>query len=400
MPTQADRPLRGRVPLTAGGIGTGIVGALTVAGGLTFGLAEVAGLGITMLTLLGVAVTMAATWRPKLRCERWPTSTRSMAGQALTVSVSVTHAGTGHSPTMSAEDTIVYPDGRRSTARQQIPPLAAGKADVATYTLHVPSRGICTLGPMRIIRTDPFGLARKTIAGPDPIRITVLPRIEAIAAPHFPVDTDTHASAATSILPGSEFASLRDYIPGDDPRRVHWRSSAHRDDLVVRHDEQTRRSGCTILLDVRPESDYLAFERAVSAAASILAAANRDGQTTRLMTTAGFDSSRGSGGRHLDLVLGELAVVQRRSGDVSIRSARDERVIIVTSAGEAPTLGRSRTPALVVTFTPEATRPPGSEVPLTGPVVSVGPSEDFVTVWNRSTATHRIGSRHPMQAVS
>ena len=54
--------------------------------------------------------------------------------------------------------------------------------------------------------------------------------------------------------PGGEFLNLRDYEPGDDLRRVHWRSTARRQRLMVRQNEARRRTPVLVMLDVRPGS--------------------------------------------------------------------------------------------------------------------------------------------------
>jgi uncharacterized protein (DUF58 family) len=90
---------------------------------------------------------------------------------------------------------------------------------------------------------------------------------------------------------GDEFHSLRPYVIGDDLRRVHWPSTARRDELTVRQDERHQQGRTTVLLDVRRavHTDE-SFERAVSAAASLLVAAVRRGDEVRLVATDRTDS--------------------------------------------------------------------------------------------------------------
>ncbi|MCW2749863.1 MAG: hypothetical protein JWR83_973, partial [Aeromicrobium sp.] len=76
------------------------------------------------------------------------------------------------------------------------------------------------------------------------------------------------------------FHTLREYVPGDDRRHVHWRTSARLGKLMVRQFIDNRRSHLGILIDSNP-ADYAdadEFELAVSMAASLGLRAIMDGQ--------------------------------------------------------------------------------------------------------------------------
>jgi len=73
---------------------------------------------------------------------------------------------------------------------------------------------------------------------------------------------------------GSDDVLVREYRQGDDVRRVHWRSTAKRGELMVRREEQAWDPSASILIDSRlgahaGEGSKSSFEWAVSAAASI-----------------------------------------------------------------------------------------------------------------------------------
>jgi uncharacterized protein (DUF58 family) len=75
---------------------------------------------------------------------------------------------------------------------------------------------------------------------------------------------------------------MREYVTGDDLRRIHWPSVARTGQLMIRQDEATRRSSATVFLDNRSSSlgqdGSPGFERAVSVAATV----------GRLLTQKGF----------------------------------------------------------------------------------------------------------------
>jgi uncharacterized protein (DUF58 family) len=73
-----------------------------------------------------------------------------------------------------------------------------------------------------------------------------------------------------------EYRSLRPYRPGDDPRDIHWRSSARLREPVMREYERDRALTRWICLDLRGEPGEEA-EAAVEVAAALAARAAGEG---------------------------------------------------------------------------------------------------------------------------
>ena len=88
-------------------------------------------------------------------------------------------------------------------------------------------------------------------------------------------------SASGSRTPAPDDLSLRDYRPGDDPRRVHWRSTARLGDLVVRQDEHAGRRPATVLLDLPGQDE--ALEWTIATGASIAVALAESGHRIRML---------------------------------------------------------------------------------------------------------------------
>ena len=132
--------------------------------------------------------------------------------------------------------------------------------------------------------------------------------------PHGGADHPNALSAA-----GDDFYALRAYVLGDDLRHVHWKSTARRDELMVRQDEMPWQGRATILLDTRADAHTAeTFERAVSAAASIIVACSKRRFILRLLTTGGDDSGSGAGAAHVEQILERLATIQTdRSGHLA-----------------------------------------------------------------------------------
>ena len=374
--------------LTRAGIGCLAAGFTAVVLGRILGLAEIAGLGIAGLLLPLLSLITLSLRRIPLELSRTVEPTSVIAGDDVVVTVRAVGSGVGRSPAVSLEEVVRQPPDDPRMARLPMRALAPGESEEAAYRLTTERRGVCTLEGMTVTRTDPCGLARRRRPGPGSTEFLVLPRVEQILPPLLRRDADEHAAITGPSLLGSEFASLRDYEPGDDLRKVHWPTSARRGTLVVRRDEQVRQPCCVVLLDVRVRvHDDQTLERAVTAAASILVAAAASGQRIRLCVTDGFDSTNGVGREHLRTLLGKLATVQADPRDSTPDRLRRDAVVCVTTPAGADSLLPTLPRAFVVAFEP------------TGPIstpgggstrgIRIGPDDTFRTVWNQATTLER-----------
>jgi uncharacterized protein (DUF58 family) len=99
------------------------------------------------------------------------------------------------------------------------------------------------------------------------------------------------------------FATLREYVVGDELRHVHWRTSAKVGELMVREHLDTSLPRLVVLLDNRASSwpaapDDAAFESACEAAASVVSAAAREDLPIALLLVADpAPAVAGTGGR-------------------------------------------------------------------------------------------------------
>jgi uncharacterized protein (DUF58 family) len=134
------------------------------------------------------------------------------------------------------------------------------------------------------------------------------------------------------------FHALRDYVVGDDLRRIHWKSSARIGSLMVREHVDTSLPRITLLLDTRAElHDVDSFEFAVEAAASVVVSASRSGYPVSLVTTCGRSAAgRGFGADAaplLDLLSGVVLVPSSDLGPTLRRLSqgrRGESLVVIT----------------------------------------------------------------------
>jgi uncharacterized protein (DUF58 family) len=113
---------------------------------------------------------------------------------------------------------------------------------------------------------------------------------------------ETFAGAAGA---RGEYRGLRPYRAGDDPRDVHWRTTARVGHPVVREYERDRSRALWLCLDLRGVDGEMA-ETAVEIAAAVAAAAVRRGDAFGLATQDG-QVRPGAGSAQLERVLDALA---------------------------------------------------------------------------------------------
>jgi uncharacterized protein (DUF58 family) len=186
-------------------------------------------------------------------------------------------------------------------ARFAVSRLPRSGAIRLNYSLHLVERGVHTLGPLVARITDPLGLAeyRCTLAGID--RLVVTPVVATLTGMPAGGELGTGAAGAGRVGAGTgqDAVVVRSYRQGDDLRQVHWRTTARRDELMVRVQEWPWRGGVTVLLDHRAAAHRgsgptSSLEYAVSLAASVYVHLVRQRQRVRLVTEEGVAHAGGT----------------------------------------------------------------------------------------------------------
>lgn len=165
-----------------------------------------------------------------------------------------------------------------------------------TYPLRPDQRAVHSLGPLVARVTDPLGLAqhRRTLAGND--RLVVLPTVVPLVGVPAGGELGVGATGSGPVGAGAaapDAVMVRSYRQGDDLRRVHWRTTARRDELMVRVEEWSQRGGITVLLDHRAAAHRgigptSSLEYAVSLAASVYLHLRQRSARVRLVTADGI----------------------------------------------------------------------------------------------------------------
>ena len=245
--------------------------------------------------------------------------------------------------TAATLDVVLVDHGARSLSGMQfrrlggagpdvvgLPRLKPGIPTAAPLPIPTARRGPVDMGPWTVVRHDAWMLLRRTVTRVPAVEVVVVPRVHPLTLGSLPTSTGDQRTSRSQ--GDTDISTLREYVVGDELRRVHWRSSAKAGSLMVTQRVDARRPGVQVVVDVS-ESAYAReeeFEEAVDVAASIAIAAAQTGVPVELVTTAG-ESARAGAGRHAG-VLDLLARVNTTGVTVSARLFTEGSVVFVTGS--------------------------------------------------------------------
>lgn len=268
--------------ITSRGVALLVAGVALVATGVGFGYVELTVLGCGSLAAIAGSL-LWAVWRPRLDVRREVHPDRVLRGEPCGAVVHVRNAAKWRGASLIGHDQV-------GSAEVTVPllRLGAGKETSTQYAIPTERRGVVNVGPLRISRRDPLDLVRATREYGKPVRVWVHPRVHAIHST--PVGTARSLDGIVDkVAHGSiTFHALREYVAGDDLRHVHWRTSAHIGELMVREHVDTSLPRIIVFVDDRGDvQDPDSFEHAVEAAASVLVAVVQAGLNVTLQLASG-----------------------------------------------------------------------------------------------------------------
>lgn len=201
---------------------------------------------------------------------------------------------------------------------------AEAEARQEGFTVDTAHRGVIVVGPATTVRGDPFGLLRRAAPLADAVELFVHPVTVALPPLAGGLLRDLEGRTTEDVsMCDLAFHALRPYVPGDDRRHIHWRSSARAlsvdpgvaaggagsgSGLLVRQFNDTRRSHVMVVVDADAEvfAGAADAELAMSVGASVVTRAIRDELDTtvvaadRLATSASTGRGPGRARRVLD----------------------------------------------------------------------------------------------------
>lgn len=280
-----------------------------------------------LVMVYGLVLLLALAWilgRRRVLLEVGRSSLPGRVRENQNVEVELTFRPKRRITTIVLEETL--PEQLGGSVRFPVSALPKGQEVTHSYSFSPRRRGKYVVGPLVAEWNDPFGLTRRRVLLDEPVPLIVHPSTEMV--------NDRVISRAWEDPPirppvfkpwptGFEFYGLRDYVSGDDPRRIVWRATARTLDLetgtgryLVREAEQGITDRVNVFLDTdrgshSPGEISDTFELGVRAAASLGVKHLQDGFGVTVNTNAAPLASNLRGRRTQVELLDHLAGVER-----------------------------------------------------------------------------------------
>lgn len=243
---------------------------------LVFGLA-----GLVLLVAAAIAVAL----RPSLEVERSIDPPRVTVDDDALGTVVVRNTSRRPSLPQACRDWV-----GEKPVDLMLPSLLPGRHKVHRYALPTKKRAAVRVGPFVVRQSDPFSLLVRERNHGELLAFFVHPRRYHLdrlpASRRLSLDGPTSDRAPHG---STTFHAIRQYVPGDDRRHIHWKVSARTGELMVRQLVDTSEPTLSLVLDVGADrySDPEDFEGAVEVVASLAEAASSGGFPVRIHTTDG-----------------------------------------------------------------------------------------------------------------
>ncbi|QAV69888.1 DUF58 domain-containing protein [Salinibacterium sp. UTAS2018] len=179
----------------------------------------------------------------------------------------------------------------KGVAEFQLPAMKPKEQHEELFAVPTAKRAVIVAGPAESVRGDQIGLLRRALKWADAVDLFVHPITVRLIPSAAGLVRDLEGQVSNKITNNDiAFHALRPYVPGDDRRYVHWRTSARIGQLMVRQFQETRRSQLTIIHSSRSDlyASEAEFELAISVTASIAAQVIRDGTQMNVVSETGL----------------------------------------------------------------------------------------------------------------
>lgn len=249
-------------------------GVVTTVGSMLLGQRDVLWLGLFLILLPAISLLFIARTKLRLTCERGFDHGEMAIGETMEATLALEKRGNLPAGLLLFEEHIPAALGKRP--RFGVNNVTGSWRREVSYPLEGKQRGRYQIGPLLVRSRDAFNLVKFDRQFTATSEVMVAPRIHPLGA----MGNVTGGGSAGETRPqrlgvtGSDDVLVREYRHGDDVRRIHWRSTARRGEIMVRREEQAWDPSVTLILDSRAAAHggpgrESSFEYAVACAASV-----------------------------------------------------------------------------------------------------------------------------------
>lgn len=195
---------------------------------------------------------------PRIEVTRRVEKETAYAGERLQVSVTVRNLG----PSLEFLELRDQVPGELEVVEGSnylVLPLRQGETKELRYTVALRAKGKYNIGPMFLRSRDLLGLYFTEHRYEDDVGLNVSPRGEDVGR------VAIHPKAVRPWLgqipsraagPGTDYWAIRDYVSGDELRRINWKATGRLDTLLTNEYEGEKTADFVIILDAREEAAY------------------------------------------------------------------------------------------------------------------------------------------------
>ncbi len=309
--------------------------SLAIAGGFLFLFLDsyiVQWIGITATLVIGLSYAYAELLNRGLEVRRAEERLRAYKYEYVSVELTVTSNCSLPMPYLLVTDN----PGSLYTGHENhaLWSMRGHEERTLRYTIKTMNRGSYRIGPVTVRFTDPLGLFPRSRTLFTEARLIVYPRV-------YPVNVSFQHGVPAGVISAASriyedptrYRSIREYVPGDEIRRVNWKATARLGALHSTEWLPTINVPVMLLInltagDYQARNRYHHVERTIDAAASLTQHLASLGQELGLIssgTLRGYSEQLmpairvGSGVQHAVGVLEALAEldVNREEGDVT-----------------------------------------------------------------------------------
>lgn len=322
-------------------------GLVGLAAGLAAGSPAPVILGTAFLVLAVVGIAGGQALEVEASILEWPRS--MIEGEERTITLRLRAAGRAGRTYVFLRPTkglrLTDASGGRVLGPDRFVVSSVNKQKTVLLTVEAEGWGRHSIGPVVTYTESPLGMFDVRRRSDASASWVVVPTEMTLRRLLTPMETNLHVGDLVSRQrgPGSEFADLRSYRPGDDPRNINWRVSSRSDGLWVNERHPERNGDVILLVDAQMEAGTelaVLVDQAVRLSAALLQGHARRRHRLGLITLDGMCRWVGPG-------MGEIhrrRLVEQLLGVVPGQ--------VIWDAVERAVVRAAKRPAMVIALTP------------------------------------------------